>query len=77
MFPLALLNALIQTVAAVLIFVIGYFVLLFSVIVCLLLVTLLSKAARWLWSHFSTRAAPGRHIAAVLRPIAATQKFSS
>jgi hypothetical protein len=76
MFPLSLLNELIQTVAAVLIFVIGYFVLLFSVIVCLLLVAVLSKAVHWLWSHFSTRAAPGRRIAAVIRPFAATQKFS-
>jgi hypothetical protein len=75
-FPLSLLNALIQAVAAVLIFVIGYFVLLFSVIVCLLLVALVSKAIHWFWSHFSARASPGRRVAAVIRPFAATQKFS-
>ena len=76
MLPLSLVNGLIQAVAAVLIFVIGYFVLLFSVIVCLLLVALLSKAVHWLWSHFTTRDTPGRRIAALIRPLAATQKFS-
>jgi multisubunit Na+/H+ antiporter MnhC subunit len=76
MIPLSLLNGMIQTIAAVLIFVIGYFVLLFSVINCLLLMALLSKAARLLYVYFSTRSVPGRRLAAMIRPFAATQKFS-
>jgi len=76
MIPLSLLNGMIQTIAAVLIFVIGYFVLLLSVIICLLLMALLSKAARLLYVYFSTRSVSGRRIAALIRPFTARQKFS-
>lgn len=89
MVPFSILNPLIQAIAALLIFVIGYFFLLFSVIVCLLLVALLTKAARLLWSYAAKNAAPApragtrlagdvhsaaRRIAALIHPLAAPQR---
>jgi hypothetical protein len=56
MLPASLFNALIQSVAALLIFVIGYFALLLSVVLCLLVIALFSKAARLLWSRIAESA---------------------
>jgi hypothetical protein len=60
MVPASLFNALIQSVAALLIFVIGYFALLLSVVLCLLAITLISKAARVLWSRIADSTALAR-----------------
>ncbi len=50
-------NVLIPAVAALLIFIIGYFVLLFSVILGLVLVDLTYRGGRMLWLHMKMRAA--------------------
>lgn len=58
MLSVSLFNALIQAVAAIVIFILGYFALLLCAIFCMLVVTLAFKAARLLWSHFSQAAGP-------------------
>jgi|SRR5215472_4908824 len=62
MVPAHEFNALIQSVAAFLIFVIGYIALLLSAILCLLAVALVAKAARLIWTHIVRAAAPARPV---------------
>ena len=54
---MALLNILAQTIAALLIFVVGYLALLFSALAGLVLALLLYKASRLLWRYASAHAA--------------------
>lgn len=58
MLPASLFNALIQAVAAVVIFILGYFALLLCAAFCILAVTLAFHVARLLWSRFSRAATP-------------------
>ena len=62
MVPSFLFNALIQTVAALLIFVIGYFALLLSAILCLLAVALVAKAVRLVLTLIIQAAEPARSV---------------
>jgi hypothetical protein len=62
MVPAYQFNALIQTVAALLIFVIGYIALLLSAILCLLAVALVVKAVRLIWTHIVRATAPARPV---------------
>jgi hypothetical protein len=62
MVPAYPFNALIQSVAALLIFVVGYIALLLSAILCLLAVALVAKAVRLIWRHILHVAAPARPV---------------
>jgi len=54
---LSLLNTLAQSIAALLIFVLGYVVLLLSVIAGLVIADLIYKGARLIWFHAKARSA--------------------
>jgi hypothetical protein len=84
-------TSLIQAVAALAIFVIGYLALLLSVIFCLLFALLISKAARLLWSYAMRTVArahraptpvpgnvpsPAHRIVAMIRLVATAQRSS-
>ena len=58
MVPAYQFSALVQSVAALLIFVIGYIALLLAAILCLLAVALVVKAVRLIWTHIARAAAP-------------------
>jgi hypothetical protein len=58
MVPAYQFDALIQSVAALLIFVIGYIALLLSAIPCLLTAALIAKVVRLIWTHIVQAAAP-------------------
>lgn len=53
---------LVQAIAAELIFVIGYLVLLLSVIACLGIAVLVYEGARWLWFYMMSSAASAHRV---------------
>lgn len=62
MVPAYQFSPLIQSIAALLIFVIGYIALLLSAMLCLLAVALVVKAVRLIWTHIVRAAAPARPV---------------
>lgn len=64
MIPTGSLNALMQALAALVLFVVGYFALLVCVFLCIFVIALLVKGGRWLWLHATTEAPSSHSLAA-------------